>query len=113
MFALTKTWCKWHVKVNQNQRRFALVAALAASALPSLVLARGRRIKQVTQKPFTTLSVFVFATTSQPLKHSLGSHSTSSSEMFLLGNLAAQHGSISYTWRDVILTLTQQKNGSY
>ena len=43
MFAPTKTWRKWHVKVNQNQRRFAVVSALAASALPSLVLARGHR----------------------------------------------------------------------
>jgi hypothetical protein len=38
MFAPTKTWRKWHVKVNQNQRRFATVSALAASALPSLVV---------------------------------------------------------------------------
>ena len=37
MFAPTKTWRKWHVKVNQAQRRFAVVSALAASALPSLV----------------------------------------------------------------------------
>ncbi|KAG8941693.1 hypothetical protein FRC03_004177, partial [Tulasnella sp. 419] len=39
MFAPTKTFRRWHVKVNQNQRRFAVVSALAASALPSLVLA--------------------------------------------------------------------------
>ena len=45
MFAPTKTWRKWHVKVNQNQRRFAVVSALAATALPSLVLARGHRIE--------------------------------------------------------------------
>lgn len=51
MFAPTKTWRKWHVKVNQNQRRFAVVSALAASALPSLVLARGHRIEQVEEVP--------------------------------------------------------------
>ncbi|KAG5650409.1 hypothetical protein H0H81_012346 [Sphagnurus paluster] len=51
MFAPTKTWRKWHVKVNQNQRRFAIVSALAASALPSLVLARGHRIEQIEEVP--------------------------------------------------------------
>jgi large subunit ribosomal protein L4e len=51
MFAPTKTWRKWHVKVNQNQRRFAVVSALAASALPSLVLARGHRIEEVEEVP--------------------------------------------------------------
>jgi large subunit ribosomal protein L4e len=47
MFAPTKTWRKWHVKVNQNQKRYAVASALAASALPSLVLARGHRVEQV------------------------------------------------------------------
>jgi large subunit ribosomal protein L4e len=51
MFAPTKTWRKWHVKVNLNQRRFAVVSALAASALPSLVLARGHRIEQIAEVP--------------------------------------------------------------
>lgn len=51
MFAPTKTWRKWHVKVNQNQRRFAVVSALAASALPSLVLARGHRIEEIAEVP--------------------------------------------------------------
>jgi len=51
MFAPTKIWRKWHVKVNQNQRRFAVVSALAASALPSLVLARGHRIEEIDEVP--------------------------------------------------------------
>jgi len=51
MFAPTKTWRRWHIKVNQNQRRFAVVSALAASALPSLVLARGHRIEQIEEVP--------------------------------------------------------------
>ncbi len=38
---------KWHRKINTNQKRFAVASALAASALPSLVLARGHRIEQV------------------------------------------------------------------
>ena len=56
MFAPTKTWRKWHVKVNQNQRRFAVVSALAASALPSLVLARGHRIEQIEEVPLVVSS---------------------------------------------------------
>jgi len=51
MFAPTKIWSKWHVKVNQNQRRFAVVSALAASALPALVLARGHRIEEIAEVP--------------------------------------------------------------
>lgn len=51
MFAPTKIWRKWHVKTNQNQRRYAVVSALAASALPSLVLARGHRIEEVEEVP--------------------------------------------------------------
>lgn len=51
MFAPTKIWRKWHVKVNQNQRRFAVVSALAATALPSLVLARGHRIEEIAEVP--------------------------------------------------------------
>jgi len=56
MFAPTKTWRKWHVKVNQNQRRFATVSALAATALPSLVLARGHRIEQIEEVPLVVSS---------------------------------------------------------
>ena len=37
--------------MNQNQLRFAVVFALAASALPSLVLARGHRIEQIEEVP--------------------------------------------------------------
>lgn len=50
MFAPTKVWRKWHRKVNLNQKRHAVASALAASALPSLVLARGHRIEQVRAK---------------------------------------------------------------
>jgi len=51
MFAPTKTWRKWHRKISVNQRRFALVSALAASAIPSLVLARGHKIEQIAEVP--------------------------------------------------------------
>jgi large subunit ribosomal protein L4e len=51
MFAPTKVWRRWHRKINQNQKRFAVASALAASALPSLVLARGHRVEQVPEIP--------------------------------------------------------------
>jgi len=56
MFAPTKTWRKWHVKINQNQKRYAVASALAASALPSLVLARGHRIEQIQEVPLVIAS---------------------------------------------------------
>ena len=56
MFAPTKTWRQWHVKVNQNQRRFAVVSALAASALCLLVPARGHHIKQIEEVPLVVAS---------------------------------------------------------
>merc|ERR1719503_144480 len=51
MFAPTRTWRKWHRKINTNQKRYAVASALAASALPSLVMARGHRIDQVAEIP--------------------------------------------------------------
>jgi len=51
MFAPTKTWRKWHRKINLNQRRFATAAALAASAVTALVMARGHRIENTPEIP--------------------------------------------------------------
>jgi large subunit ribosomal protein L4e len=51
MFAPTKTWRRWHRKSNLNQKRYALTSALAASAIPSLVLARGHRIEELPEVP--------------------------------------------------------------
>jgi large subunit ribosomal protein L4e len=51
MFAPTKTWRKWHKKINQNQKRYAIASALAATALPALVMARGHRISEVAEIP--------------------------------------------------------------
>jgi len=51
MFAPTKTWRRWHRKISVNQKRYALASALSASALPSLVLARGHRIENVPEVP--------------------------------------------------------------
>jgi len=51
MFAPTKTWRRWHRRVNKGQRRFAVVSALAASAVPALVMARGHRVSAVPEIP--------------------------------------------------------------
>jgi len=51
MFAPTKTWRKWHMKLNTKQKRYATVSALAATAVPSLVEARGHRISNVPEIP--------------------------------------------------------------
>jgi len=50
-FHPTRIWRKWHRKVNLNQRRYAMCSALAASAVPSLVFARGHKIEQVPEMP--------------------------------------------------------------
>jgi large subunit ribosomal protein L4e len=51
MFAPTKTWRRWHRKVNIKQRRYAIVSAIAASGIPSLVMAKGHSIEQVPEIP--------------------------------------------------------------
>lgn len=51
MFAPTKTWRRWHRKINLNQRRYAMCSALAATALPALVMARGHRIDNIGEVP--------------------------------------------------------------
>ncbi len=71
MFAPTKVYRKWHVKVNQNQRRFATASALAASALPSLVLARGHKVDGIDEIPLVVSSSIE------------GSHKTKKAVLFL------------------------------
>lgn len=51
MFAPTKTWRKWHRKINISQKRYAVCSALAATAVPSLVMARGHAIDEVPEIP--------------------------------------------------------------
>jgi len=51
MFGPTKIWRRWHRKISVNQRRYAVSSALAASALPSLVMARGHHISNVPEFP--------------------------------------------------------------
>jgi large subunit ribosomal protein L4e len=51
MYNPTKTWRKWHYKVNLTQKRYAVASAIAASAVPALVMARGHVIDEVPEIP--------------------------------------------------------------
>ncbi|XP_060176570.1 large ribosomal subunit protein uL4z-like [Lycium barbarum] len=51
MFAPTKIWRRWHRKIPVNQKRYAVASAIAASSVPSLVMARGHRIESVPELP--------------------------------------------------------------
>ncbi|KAL6928172.1 60S ribosomal protein L4A [Hanseniaspora valbyensis] len=56
MFAPTKVWRKWNVKVNHNEKRFATVSAIAATSVSSLVLARGHKIEKIPEVPLVVSS---------------------------------------------------------
>jgi len=56
MFAPTKTWRKWHRKVNVTQKRYAVASAVAASGVPALVMARGHRIDATPEGPLVISS---------------------------------------------------------
>lgn len=62
MFAPLKSWRRWHRKINLNQRRHAVAAALAASAVTPLVLARGHRVNEVPELPLVVDSLNVDTT---------------------------------------------------
>jgi large subunit ribosomal protein L4e len=51
MFAPTKTYRRWHRRVNVAQRRYALASAIAASGVPALVMARGHVIDKLSEVP--------------------------------------------------------------
>ena len=59
MFAPTKTWRRWHRRIAVNQRRYALASALAASAVPALVMARGHEIDAVPEIPLVLANAAV------------------------------------------------------
>ena len=62
MFAPLKTYRRWHRKINLNQKRHAVAAALAASAVTPLVLARGHRVNNVPELPLVVQSLNVDTT---------------------------------------------------
>jgi len=51
MFAPTKIWRRWHRRINVNQKRYALCSALAASAIPALVMSKGHKIEEIPEVP--------------------------------------------------------------
>ena len=51
MFAPTKTWRRWHRKVNVAQKRYAMCSAIAASGVPALVMAKGHVINGINEVP--------------------------------------------------------------
>jgi len=51
MFAPTKTWRRWHRKVNVNQKRYAMVSAIAATGVPALVMSKGHMVQEVPELP--------------------------------------------------------------
>jgi len=57
MFAPTKVWRRWHVKISKGQRRYATVSALAASAVAPLVMARGHQVSKIPEVPLVVADV--------------------------------------------------------
>merc|ERR1712154_186407 len=51
MFAPTKTWRRWHRKVNVAQKRYAVCSAIAATGVPALVMAKGHQIQGIPEVP--------------------------------------------------------------
>jgi len=51
MFAPTKTWRRWHRKVNVAQKRYAMCSAIAATGVPALVMAKGHSIEGIPEVP--------------------------------------------------------------
>jgi len=51
MFAPTKTWRRWHRRVNVTQRRHAAASAISASGVTALVMAKGHAVEQINELP--------------------------------------------------------------
>lgn len=51
MFGPIRVWRRWHRKVNRNQRRYAIVSAIAASGVPALVMSKGHAVGDVPEFP--------------------------------------------------------------
>jgi len=51
MFAPTKTWRRWHRKVNVAQKRYAMCSAIAATGVPALVMAKGHQVQDIKEVP--------------------------------------------------------------
>ena len=85
MFAPTKTWRRWHHRINTNQKRYAMCSAIAATGVPALVMSKGHKIEEISEVPLVrvmlplgTLSLYphppfppLSSTLSQKLSQSL------------------------------------------
>merc|ERR1712015_4332 len=68
MFAPTKTWRRWHHRINTNQKRFAMTSAIAATGVPALVMAKGHRIEETPEVPMVVSDkVQAFAKTKEAM----------------------------------------------
>ncbi|KAL7571908.1 hypothetical protein ACA910_006545 [Epithemia clementina (nom. ined.)] len=63
MYNPSKTWRRWTRKTNLKQKQQAVASALAASAVPSLVMARGHLIDQVPELPLVLENALEESTT--------------------------------------------------
>lgn len=60
MFAPTKPWRRWHRRVNVNQKRYALVSAIAASGVPALVQSKGKvNVFRVVRNLYTYVYIYI------------------------------------------------------
>ena len=71
MFAPNKVWRRWHRKISTNQRRYAVSSAIAATAVPALVMARGHRINNVPEFPLVLSDALNTVKTTKSAKASL------------------------------------------
>lgn len=51
MFAPNRVWRRWHRRVNTNQKRYAMVSAIAASGNPAIVMSKGHMVQGVSEFP--------------------------------------------------------------
>lgn len=51
IFGPTRIWRKWHHRINKNQRRRAIISAIASTGIISLIIARGHNISRVPEVP--------------------------------------------------------------
>jgi large subunit ribosomal protein L4e len=51
MYNPLKTWRRWHRKTGKTMKRHAVASAIAASAVPALVMARGHKIDDIPELP--------------------------------------------------------------
>merc|ERR1712198_18446 len=68
MFAPTKVYRRWHRKVSVQQKRYAMVSAIAATGVPALVMAKGHRIEETPEVPMVVSDkVQAFAKTKEAM----------------------------------------------